>query len=101
MLEPNAPSSFFAWNFFDPILEGGEFFSIWGFESHAKEMLDNDAALKADFDKKLANDAEFAKDPVAQLQYIYQKAPQSEVDKLNNLYPVGRIIKETNLKLEK
>jgi hypothetical protein len=101
MLEPNAPSSFFAWNFFDPVLEGGEFFSIWGFESHAKEMIDNDATLKADFDKKLANDAEFAKDPVAQLQYIYQKAPQSEVDKLNNLYPVGRIIKDTSLKLEK
>ncbi|MBA4321600.1 MAG: hypothetical protein C0408_02160, partial [Odoribacter sp.] len=37
MLEPNAPGSFFTWNFFDPILEGGEFFSIWGFESHAKE----------------------------------------------------------------
>jgi hypothetical protein len=99
MLEPNAPSSFFTWNFFDPILEGGEFFSIWGFESHAKEMLDKDPALLAEFDKKLASDAEFAKDPVAQLQYIYQKAPQSEVDKGNNLYPVGRIIKDTKLDL--
>jgi hypothetical protein len=95
MLEPNAPSSFFTWNFFDPILEGGEFFSIWGFESHAKEMLDKDPVLLAEFDKKLASDSEFAKDPVAQLQYIYQKAPQSEVDKGNNLYPVARIIKRT------
>jgi hypothetical protein len=96
MLEPSAPSSFFTWNFFDPILEGGEFFSIWGFESHAKEMLDTDAALRSEYDKKMAADAEFAKDPVAQLQFIYQKAPQSEVDKLNNLYPVGRIIKDSN-----
>ena len=101
MLEPNAPSSFFTWNFFDPILEGGEFFSIWGFESHAKEMLDKDPTLLAEFDKKLASDADFAKDPVAQLQYIYQKAPQSEVDKANNLYPVGRIIKATKLDLVK
>jgi hypothetical protein len=99
MLEPVAPGSFFVWNFFDPILEGGEFFSIWGFESHAKEMLDKDTALLAGFEKKIASDADFAKDPVAQLQYIYQKAPQSEVDKSNNLYPVARIIKETKLEL--
>jgi hypothetical protein len=99
MLEPNAPSSFFTWNFFDPILEGGEFFSIWGFESHAKEMLDKDPALLAEFDKKIAAEPDFAKDPVAQLQYIYQKAPQAEVDKGNNLYPVGRIIEETRLDL--
>jgi hypothetical protein len=101
MLEPNAPSSFFTWNFFDPILEGGEFFSIWGFESHAKEMLDKDPSLLAEFEKKLASEADFAKDPVAQLQYIYQKAPQSEVDKGNNLYPVGRIIKVMKLNLVK
>jgi hypothetical protein len=101
MLEPNAPSSFFTWNFFDPILEGGEFFSIWGFESHAKEMLDKDPALLAEYDKKMASEPEFAKDPVAQLQYIYQKAPQSEVDKGNNLYPVGRIVNETKLDLVK
>ena len=101
MLEPNAPSSFFTWNFFDPILEGGEFFSIWGFESHARDMLDKDPALKAEYDKKIATDTEFAKDPVAQLQYLYQKAPQSEVDKTNNLYPVGRILKETKLDIVK
>jgi hypothetical protein len=101
MLEPNAPSSFFTWNFFDPILEGGEFFSIWGFESHAKEMLDKDPALLSDFEKKLSSEADFAKDPVAQLQYIYQKAPQSEVDKSNNLYPVGRVVDMTNLDLVK
>jgi hypothetical protein len=101
MLEPAAPSSFFVWNFFDPILEGGEFFSIWGFESHAKEMLDKDTALLAEFEKKIASEADFAKDPVAQLQYIYQKAPQSEVDKSNNQYPVARIIKEVKLDLVK
>jgi hypothetical protein len=101
MLEPNAPSSFFTWNYFDPILEGGEFFSIWGFESHAKEMLDKDTALLAEFNKLLTSDAGFAKDPVAQLQYIYQKAPQSEVDKDNDLYPVARIIRETKLNLIK
>jgi hypothetical protein len=93
MLEPKAPASFFTWNFFDSILEGGEFFSIWGFESHAKEMLDKSDELRAEFEKMKAADPDFASDPVAQLQYIYQKAPHSEADRGTNRYPVARLLK--------
>lgn len=94
MLEPMAPASFFTWNFFDAIMEGGEFFSIWGFESHAKEMLDKSDVLRAEFEKKKESDPDFASDPVAQLQYIYEKAPHSEVAKGTNQYPVARLLKQ-------
>lgn len=93
MLEPKAPASFFTWNFFDSVLEGGEFFSIWGFESHAKEMLDHSEELRVEFEKMKTSDPDFASDPVAQLQYIYQKAPHSEVARGTNRYPVARLLK--------
>ncbi|MEZ5011992.1 MAG: hypothetical protein R2744_10610 [Bacteroidales bacterium] len=32
MLEPQAPESFFVWNYFDAVLESHDFYSVWGFE---------------------------------------------------------------------
>ncbi len=99
MLEPHAPSSYFAWNFFDSILEAHDFYSVWGFESHFLELLDQDENLRTEFDQKKMDDHDFANDPVAQLQYLYQKAPVSEIEKWNRLYPVSRLAKEIELSL--
>ncbi|MEZ5001057.1 MAG: hypothetical protein R2727_10700 [Bacteroidales bacterium] len=44
MLEPQAPESFFVWNYFDAVLESHDFYSVWGFESHFMELLDEDGA---------------------------------------------------------
>ena len=99
MLEPHAPSSYFAWNFFDSILEAHDFYSVWGFESHFFELLDKDKNLRTEFDQKKTDDPDFANDPIAQLQYLYQKVPASEIEKWNRLYPVTRLAKETELSL--
>ena len=65
---------------------------MWGFESHLKEMLDNDPVLKGAFDKARSEDPVMASDPVKQLQWLYQNTPVSELEKRTMLYPVGRIL---------
>lgn len=93
-LEPQSESGFFAWNFFDSFLEGQDWYSVWGFESHLKEMLDTDPALKAEYDKARKEDPVMAADPVKQLQWLYQNTPVSELEKRTMLYPVGRILRD-------
>ncbi|MRR18692.1 hypothetical protein EG827_00725 [bacterium] len=97
MLEPQSESGFFAWNFFDSFLEGQDWYSVWGFESHLKELLDKDPVLRAAFDKARSEDQKMAADPVAQLQWLYQNTPVSELEKRTRLYPVGRIMKGAGL----
>jgi len=46
-LEPQAPDSFFNWNFFDTILQQKEGFSPYVWEDKAKELLQNNSALRA------------------------------------------------------
>lgn len=91
MLEPHAPNSFFAWNYFDPILESHDFYSIWGFESHLFELLEEDNDLRALLEAKKEADPVFAASPVQQLQFLYENTEASEIEKWNRLYPVGRI----------
>ena len=92
MLEPQSEAGFFAWNFFDSSLEGQDWYSVWGFESHLKELLDHDAVLKAAFERAKREDEKVASDPVAQLQWLYEHTPASELEKRTNLYPIGRLM---------
>ncbi|HUW93442.1 MAG TPA: hypothetical protein VMV74_09770, partial [Bacteroidales bacterium] len=92
MLEPQSEAGFFAWNFFDASLEGQDWYSVWGFESHLKELLDHDPVLKSDFEKAKTENEKVASDPVAQLQWLYQHTPASELEKRTNLYPVSRLM---------
>jgi hypothetical protein len=91
MLEPQSEAGFFAWNFFDSFLEGQDWYSVWGFESHLKELLDKDPVLRSAFEKAKKEDEKVAADPVAQLQWLYQNTPVSELEKRTRLYPVGRL----------
>ncbi|MEE4214934.1 MAG: M14 family zinc carboxypeptidase [Bacteroidales bacterium] len=95
MLEPHAPSSYFVWNFFDPILESGDFYSVRTFESQLMDMLNQDDELRAELEKRKAEDESFAGDPMAQLIFIYERSPMYEIEKYNRLYPVARLVKET------
>lgn len=101
MLEPHAPNSFFAWNYFDPILESHDFYSIWGFESHLYELLDDDKDLQALLNEKKVGNPEFAADPIAQLQFLYENTDASEIEKWNRLYPVTRLLNEADLPVSK
>jgi len=88
-LEPQAPDSYFAWNYFDGILMQKEHFSPYIFEDTAAQLLKDNPKLKEAFESKKQTDQEFAADWFAQLNYLYKQSPNYETTV--NLYPVGRI----------
>ena len=90
VLEPHAPDSYFAWNFFDGILSQKEGFSDYAFEATAMELLNNDADLKKKFELRKSNDTAFARSGNAQLNFIYQQSPYYEPSHLT--YPVYRVM---------
>ncbi len=90
VLEPQSGDSYFAWNFFDSILQRKEYFSSYVFEDYAQQMLDTDPQLKAEFEYKQKTDKEFAANPYAQLSYLYERSPYAE--KGYRRYPIFRSI---------
>mgnify|MGYP000495329251 CR=1 FL=1 len=96
-LEPHAPDSYFAWNYFDAVLQQKEWFSPYVFEDEAAEMLDTDPGLKTDFELKKAKDTSFANNSFAQLYYLYKKSPNYEQS--NNKYPITRLMKSLDPQL--
>lgn len=98
MLEPQGVDSYFAWNFFDPILMGKEYFSDYVWEDLAAELLQKDPALKTALEDRKKTDPEFAKDASSQLYFIYTHSTYYE--KSHRRYPVGRLMETTDLLLE-
>jgi len=89
MLEPQAYDSFFAWNFFDSILQRKEYFSPYVFEDFAEQMLADNKDLRERFEQKKKEDKEFASDAYAQLSFLYEHSPYFEKSYLR--YPVYRL----------
>ena len=88
-LEPQAPDSFFNWNFFDTILQQKEGFSPYVWEDMAAELLNKNAELKKTFEVKKETEPEFAKNWYAQLDWIHKQSPNYE--KAHLQYPVYRV----------
>ena len=87
-LEPTAPDAFFAWGFFDAVLQQKEYFSDYVFEDEAAKLLQTDKTLyKKLNDKK--QDPTFANDGQAQLDFVYRNSPYYEP--VHMRYPVFRI----------
>lgn len=89
MLEPTGDDSFFAWNFFDGILQQKEGYSDYRWEDIAAGVLKNDPALKAKLEEKKKAEPDFAKNSTAILNYIYKNSIWYE--KAHLRYPVYRI----------
>jgi len=89
ILEPRASDSFFAWGFFDSVLQQKEYFSSYVFEDIAAELLSKDPELRKTLEERKAADPGFAADAQAQLYFIYQRSPHYEPG--YKLYPVGRL----------
>jgi hypothetical protein len=89
LLEPQAPDSFAAWGFFNGWFEQKEYVEPYVAELIAREMLDNDAHLAAEFKRRLASDAAFAGDPAARREFFCRRHPSW--DQRFNLYPVYRL----------
>ena len=94
-LEPAGVDSFFAWNFFDSILDEKESFSSYVFEEVAADLLKKDPELKKKLDEEKAKDPRLAGSAQQQLTFIYRNSPYYE--KTNKRYPVGRILTDTKL----
>ncbi|MBP6824950.1 MAG: hypothetical protein KA165_00185 [Saprospiraceae bacterium] len=96
-LEPNAPDSWVAWNFFDPVLMQKEYFSDYVFEDLAAQFLKETPAVRAELDAKRAAEPAFAADAQAQLDWVYRQSPWYEPT--HRMYPVARLMQAAKLPL--
>lgn len=76
-LEARAIDSFFNWNFFDTILQQKEGYSAYVFEDLAEQFLKDNSEIKKQLEEKM-KDENFAKDPKAQLDFVYKNSPHYE-----------------------
>ena len=89
MLEPTGDDSFFAWNFFDAILQQKEGYSDYRWEDIAADFIKNKPAIKEKLQAKKLTDTSFANNASAQLEFIYKNSPYYEAAHLR--YPVFRL----------
>jgi hypothetical protein len=87
LLEPQSEDSLFAWGFFNEILQRVEYIEGYAMAPLADQMLQNDPALRAEFEAKLASNPAFAANPDARLAWLYARTPYA--DDRYQLYPVG------------
>ena len=88
-LEPQAPDSFFNWNFFDSVLQQKEHFSPYVFEEIARELLDDYPELEDEFLALRQSDPEFAGNWYAQLDWIHKRSEYYETSHMR--YPIFRV----------
>jgi hypothetical protein len=89
MLEPRDPDSFASWGFFNTAFERKEYMEAYVTEMVASEMLAKDPQLKREFERKLGEEPEFARNPNARLEFFYKRHPAWDAN--FNLYPVVRV----------
>jgi hypothetical protein len=88
LFEPQAPDSFAAWGFFNQCFEQKEQMEPYVAEQIAREMLEGNPALAAEFARKLEQDAIFAASPSDRLEFFLRR--HASWDSRYNLYPVLR-----------
>ncbi len=89
MLEPTSDDGFFAWNFFDGILQQKEGYSDYRWEEIAADVLKNNEELRKALEQKKLADPKFAADSGAILAFIYNNSPYYEAAHM--VYPIYRI----------
>lgn len=87
-LEPQATDSFFAWGFFDSILQQKEHYSDYVFEDLAAEFLTKNPGVRAQLEAAKEADPTLAASGPRQLEWVYQHSPYAEPGYLR--YPVVR-----------
>jgi hypothetical protein len=88
LLEPQAPDSLLAWGEFNNQFEQKEYLEAYVAEAVAREMMQDDPALKVEFERRVATDAKFAADPAARLEFFHRRHPSW--DERYQRYPVLR-----------
>jgi Zinc carboxypeptidase len=90
MLEPTGEDSYFAWNFFDAILQQKEGYSAYRWEDVAAEWLRQHPDLRQQLENRRKSDSAFALDARAQLEFVYRHSPYYEPAHLR--YPAYRLL---------
>ena len=98
-LEPLGPDSALQWGLFDTIFEQKEYGEGYVLERLARNLLEADPKLKAEFEQKVAGDARFAASPRERLNWFLERSPWW--DERIGLYPVGKIDSVRGLPLPK
>jgi len=91
LLEPRGPDSLVRWGFFNAFFERKEYVEPYIMEPIATRMLEEDSALREEFERKLQEDTEFKDDPKARLDFFYRRSIYA--DKHENMYPIMRLPK--------
>ncbi|HVW69131.1 MAG TPA: M14 family metallopeptidase [Steroidobacteraceae bacterium] len=89
LLEPRAPDSLASWGFFNACFEQKEHIEPYVAEQIARDMIQAQPQLRTEFERRLAEDAAFAGDPNARLNFFLSR--HSSWDDRYNLYPVLRV----------
>jgi hypothetical protein len=88
LLEPSGPDALLAWGEFNAAFERKEYVEDYVIEPFARDLLARDPAVKAEFERRLAEDPAFAKDPGARLDFFHRRHPS--FDEVYGLYPIYR-----------
>jgi hypothetical protein len=88
LFEPRAPDSFAAWGLFNACFEQKEHMEPYVAEQIARDMIDLDPRLAAEFWSRCEHDAAFAASPAARLEFFLRR--HASWDARYNLYPVRR-----------
>jgi len=91
-LEPPATDSYFAWNYFDAVLQQKEHYSDYVFEDLAADFLAKNPAVRQQLDAAKAADPALAASGPAQLEWVYQHSPWAEPG--YRRYPVVRVMSD-------
>lgn len=78
VLQPCAEDSYLSWNYFDSYLQQKEYFSNYVFKANIAKILDDNPALKKEYEQRKELDIQFAKSEWDQLFFIYQHSPYFE-----------------------
>jgi hypothetical protein len=91
MLEPTGEDSYFAWNFFDAILQEKEGYSAYRWEDVAEQWLKEHPDLRQLLEERKNTDSVFAHSASQQLNFVYRHSPYYEPAHMR--YPVFRLLK--------
>jgi hypothetical protein len=89
LLEPQAPDSLAAWGFFNACFEQKEYMEPYVADQIARTLLAQTPGLQEEFNRTLKEDAAFAANPRARLEFFLRR--HASWDSRMSLYPVYRV----------
>ena len=87
LLDPLAPSSLLKWGYFNAIFEQKEYAEIYVMEKLAPKMLENDPALKSEYQAMIKEHPEILENQWQLMNWFYKRSEYWDQQK--DLYPIG------------